>query len=85
MKVRIILDTITDIGQFVIAVSHAAGKNDQVYVTDGDKCCVNAKSFLGLVATRDFKELWCESEKDIYRAIYPWVAADVAAGSESHE
>lgn len=77
MKVKIILDTITDIGNFVVAVTNATGKNEHVYVTDGGRCCVNAKSFLGLVATRDFSELWCESDKDIYRAIYPWVASDV--------
>ena len=29
MKVRIILDTISDIGNFVIAVSHATGKEDK--------------------------------------------------------
>lgn len=69
MRVKIRLDTITDIGNFVVAVSHATGKDDQVYVTDGDRCCVSAKSFLGLVATRDFTELWCESEKDIYSSI----------------
>lgn len=84
MKVKIILDTISDIGNFVIAVSHATSKHDKVYVTDGDKCCVNAKSFLGLVATRDFKELWCESDKDIYRAIYPFVATEIAE-NRSHE
>lgn len=84
MKVKIILDTITDIGNFVVAVSNATGKDDHVYVTDGKRCCVNAKSFLGLVATRDFEELWCESEKDIYRAIYPFVACDVKEGT-SHE
>ena len=69
MKVKINLDTITDIGNFVVAVSNAVSKNDKVYVTDGDRCCINAKSFLGLVAARDFDELWCESEKDIYHAI----------------
>lgn len=74
MKTRIILDTISDIGNFVIAVTHATSKEDRVYVTNGDDCRVNAKSFLGLVATRDFDELWCESEKDIYRAIYPFIA-----------
>lgn len=73
MKVKIHLDTITEIGNFVIAVLHATGKNDNVYVTDGGRCCVNAKSFLGLVATRDFSELWCESEKDIYSAIAQFV------------
>ena len=69
MKVKIQLDTITDIGNFVVAVAHATGKNDKVYVTDGERCCINAKSFLGLVAARDFDELWCESDKDIYSAI----------------
>ena len=69
MRVKIQLDTITDIGNFVVAVSHATSKHDKVYVTDGDRCCINAKSFLGLVAARDFDELWCESEKDIYSAI----------------
>lgn len=73
MKVRISLDTITDIGNFVVAVSHATGKKDRVYVTDGDRCCINAKSFLGLVAAREFDELWCESEKDIYHAIERFV------------
>lgn len=73
MKVKIQLDTITDIGNFVVAVSHATSKHDKVYVTDGDRCCINAKSFLGLVASREFDELWCESEKDIYTAIEHFV------------
>lgn len=73
MKVKIQLDTITDIGNFVVAVSQATGKYDKVYVTDGDRCCINAKSFLGLVASREFDELWCESEKDIYTAIEHFV------------
>lgn len=57
MKVKIQLDTITDIGNFVVAVSHATSKDEHVYVTDGKRCCINAKSFLGLVAARDFDEL----------------------------
>ena len=69
MRVKIRLDTITDVGNFVVAVSHATSKTDKMYVTDGDRCCINAKSFLGLIAARDFDELWCESEKDIYSAI----------------
>ena len=73
MRVKIQLDTITDIGNFVVAVSHAVGKKDKVWVKDNEGSCVNAKSFLGLVATRDFDELWCESEKDIYRAIEQFI------------
>ena len=84
MKVRIILDTITDIGNFVLAVHHATRKDDKVWVTDGDGARISAKSFLGLVATRDFKEIWCESEKDIYRAIYPFVATELVE-NQSHE
>lgn len=34
MKARIRLETITDIGNFVVTVAHATGKNDQVWVTD---------------------------------------------------
>lgn len=77
MKARIILDTITDIGNFVVAVTNAVGKHDEVYVTDGKRCCINAKSFLGLVAAREFDTLYCESEKDIYRAIQPFLACEV--------
>lgn len=73
MRVKINLDTITDIGNFVVAVTHATGKNDKVWVKDTSGSCINAKSFLGLVATRDFDEIWCESEKDIYSAISSFV------------
>ena len=70
MKVKIRLDTISDIGNFVLAVHYATGKHDQVWVTDGGiGARISAKSFLGLIATRDFNEIWCESEKDIYTAI----------------
>ena len=73
MRVKIHLDTITDIGNFVVAVSNATGKHDSVYVNDGKHQCINAKSFLGLVAAREFDELWCESDKDIYSAIEHFV------------
>lgn len=73
MRVKINLDTITDIANFVVAVAHNTGKNDTVWVKDTKGSCINAKSFLGLVATRDFDEIWCESEKDIYSAIRPFV------------
>ena len=69
MRTKIRLDTITDIGNFVVAVAHATNKGDQVWVKDGKGSCVSALSFLGLAATRDFEELWCESEKDIYSSI----------------
>ena len=72
MRVKINLDTMTDIANFVLAVHYATSKHDQVWVKDGKGSCINAKSFLGLVAVRDFSEIWCESEKDIYSAIRPF-------------
>ena len=85
MKVKIRLDTITDIGQFVLAVHNATGKNDKVWVTDDDGARINAKSFLGLIATRDFNQIWCESEKDIYRAIYPFISTEIDADRSNIE
>ena len=73
MRVKIQLDTITDIGNFVVAVSNAIGRRDRVWVKDSKGSCICATSFLGLVATRDFDELWCESDKDIYHAIERFV------------
>ena len=76
MRVRIRLDTITDIAHFVLAVHQATGKEDKVYVTAGERICMDAKSFLGLIATKEFNELWCESEKDIYTKIKDFVVEE---------
>lgn len=72
MRVRIQLETMTDIANFVLAVHYSTGKHDKVWVKDTCGSCIDAKSFLGLVAARDFNEIWCESEKDIYSAIAPF-------------
>lgn len=84
MRHKIILDTLTDIANFVVAIETATNKNDKVYVTDGDRMCVNAKSFLGLVHAREFENIYVESDKDIYRAIYPFLACEIMEG-KSHE
>lgn len=73
MKARIRLETITDIGNFVVAVETATSVTDKVYVTDGEKMCVNAKSFLGLIHAREFNKIYVESEKDIYTKIREFV------------
>lgn len=73
MKARIRLDTITDIGQFVVAVAHATGKDDKVWVTDGKGSSISALSFLGLIGTRVFDKIYVESDKDIYTAIRPFI------------
>ena len=82
MKARIRLETITDIGNFVVAVETATSKDDKVYVTDGDRMCVNAKSFLGLVHAREFNKIFVESEKDIYRAIRSFIVEEDSPTNE---
>jgi hypothetical protein len=76
MKARIRLETITDIGNFVVAVATATSSTDKVYVTDGDRMCIDAKSFLGLVHAREFRKIYVESEKDIYTRIREFVIED---------
>ncbi len=76
MKARIRLETITDIGNFVVAVETATSVSDKVYVTDGDRMCVNAKSFLGLIHAREFNKIYVESEKDIYTKIKDFIVEE---------
>ena len=82
MKVRIRLETITDIGNFVVAVETATSSSDKVYVTDGDKMCVNAKSFLGLIHAREFSKIYVESEKDIYTKIKDFIVEEDSPTNE---
>lgn len=73
MKVRIRLDTATDIANFVLATSKV---KEHVYVTNGDRLCIDGKSFLGLAHAREFSELWCECERDIYNLISYFVISE---------
>lgn len=73
MKIRVRLDTITDIARFVLAVDSV--KSD-VYLTNEKGLKVNAKSFLGVAHAREFVKLWCECEEDIYTKIQPFVTED---------
>ena len=70
MKVKIRLDTTSDIASFVLATSKI---KEHVYVTNGDKLCIDGKSFLGLAHASEFDQLYCESERDIYNIIEPFV------------
>ena len=62
MKVKIRLDTVSDIAGFILALD---GIKDPVYVTDGGRLCIDGKSFLGLAHAREFSNLYCECDKDI--------------------
>ncbi len=70
MKYKIELVTFKDINDFV----KIAEKHDfKIKLTDGDDFCVNAKSLMGAMATVEWDNLYCESEKDIYSEISKYI------------
>ena len=69
MKVKISLDRVTDIANFVLAVSSV---KSEVYVTSG-RICISGKSFLGLSHAKEFNDLWCECDENIYEKIKDFV------------
>ena len=70
MKVKVRLDTVTDIANFVLIASQI--KSD-VYLTNNNGLKVDGKSFLGVAHAHEFNELWCECERDIYSAIKDFI------------
>lgn len=71
MKYKIVLDTVSDVTNFVKNVSIA--RDATVTVTDGNGLRVNAKSMIGMLYALEFDELWCESDTEIYEKIRQWV------------
>ena len=69
MKVKIELNTMTDVNEFVKLVStiHAP-----VHLVS-DALRVSAKSLLGAIYTMEWEEVWCECEIDIYNRIEKFV------------
>ncbi len=63
MRVKVRLDTMKDISQFVSICSEVSVP---VYITDGAGLKVSAKSVLGVMYSMEFDEIWCESEADLY-------------------
>lgn len=72
-RVKIRLDTITDIAHFVLAVSKI---KENVYITNGDRLCIDGKSFLGLSHAREFKSLFCECNRDISHLISDFIVTE---------
>ena len=70
MKVKVRLDTVTDIANFVLIASQI--KSD-VYLTNNNGLKVDGKSFLGVAHAHEFNEVWCECERDIYVAIKDFI------------
>ena len=70
MKVKVRLDTMKEINQFVNA---CAKVGEPVYITDGAGLKVSAKSVLGVMYSMEFDTIWCECENNIYHVIEPFM------------
>jgi hypothetical protein len=66
MKVKIRLDTMKEISQFV---NICATAKVPVYITDGAGLKVSAKSILGVMYSMEFDEIWCETEANLYHEL----------------
>lgn len=73
MKVKIRLDTISDIKGFVESVN---GVSEEVHLTDGNNLTVSAKSILGAMYTMEWSRIYCTCDKDIYRFIQQYVVEE---------
>ncbi len=71
MKYKIVLDTVSDVTNFVKNVT--TEKEATVTVTDNRGLRVNAKSLMGMLYALEFEELWCESDTEIYEKIKDYV------------
>ena len=69
MRVRVELDTMTDVIQFV---NIATSIKEPVYLV-GEDFRVSAKSLLGARYSMEWSEIWCECERDIYTKIEKFV------------
>lgn len=71
MKYKIVLDTVSDVTNFVKNVT--TEKEANITVTDNRGLRVNAKSLMGMLYALEFEELWCESDTEIYEKIKDYV------------
>ncbi len=71
MKVRIELNTMTDVTEFVSIVTAVPG---QVYLSDGKRQQICAKSQLGaILAKMEWDEIYCVSDEDISGSIVKYI------------
>lgn len=74
-KYKIDLVTMNDIKEFIRAISTV--NSDEVYVRSGSNLCTKAKSALGChLAALEWKDLYCESDVDIYSKISQWIKGE---------
>ena len=74
MRVKINLDTMTDINDFVKLMT---GYGGNVFLTDKDRhFIVSAKSMLGAIYSMEWGEIWCESEDDINHLLSRFISQE---------
>lgn len=73
MKARIRIDTVSDIGNFILSIANV---KSPVYIVDNNNKCVDAKSFLGVAHATEFDELYCVCDEDIYTRIKDFVVEE---------
>lgn len=69
MRVKIELETMSDVSEFVAIAMKIA---EPVHLV-GENFRVSAKSLLGALYTMEWDEVWCECERDIYTKIEKFV------------
>ena len=70
MRVKINIDTLERIAKFVAICSQL---DCDVYLIDGGKCCINARSLMGVIATADWSNVFVECDQDIYTQIQEFI------------
>jgi hypothetical protein len=70
MRVKVNIDTVTDIANFVLIANQV---KSNVYLTNNNGLKVDGKSFLGVAHAHEFDELWCECDEDIYTKIQNFI------------
>ena len=70
MKARIRIDTVSDIGNFILSIANV---KSPVYIVDNNNKCVDAEALLGVAHATEFDELYCVCDEDIYTRIKDFV------------
>lgn len=72
MRIKIRLDTMSDINAFVGDMTRS---NAKAYLTDKDRnFIVSAKSMLGAVYSMEWDEVWCECDDNVYHVVSKYAA-----------
>ena len=70
MRVKIRLDTLSEVNKFVEV---ASSFKEKVELVDDEGHCVAATSILGALYSFEWETVYCECERDISIAILEWI------------